>query len=584
MDYPWPRYDQVVVHDFIFGGMENVACTTMTDLLLVTEDAILDWDPDGLVAHELAHQWFGDLVTCQDWSQGWLNESWATVMEAVWWETDRTAEEAIWYRWETANGYFAEHGGRYRRPIVSYDFREPIDVFDRHLYNKGSCVLWTLRAELGDDAFWSGVKGYLNRHRHQTVHTRHFQRALEESSGRNLDGFFHQWVHSPGHPLLDVTLAAKGSLLTVNIKQTQGADDGVPEAFDLTLNLEVVYEDGDVQSIALPVDEKIRSWAVPVTKPVATVRVDPTFQVLAQITLHAPDAWLKLLLNDVCPVLSVRAARALMASDSPRAVESVAATLVNHRFHAVRSALAGALGKRGGQQSLDALCDALPNEEDPRVRAAISGALGGFPQLAAADALLADAERSFPTVQLHGAFLAALGQTRDSRALEVISENLDDDGWAFTVTRRGLAGLGASRNPKAMDVLLAHSRTGRPDRVRGAAAAALGTLADKCVDLRDASVERLIEMLREPGFSAQLVAIATLGRLRDERALGPLSQVHHTAPDGRTRRSAYEALVRIREGRDSEKGLAILKLRLEELEGTNQSLRSRIDKLEMTAE
>ncbi|MEO0604004.1 MAG: M1 family metallopeptidase, partial [Myxococcota bacterium] len=178
VDYPWPRYDQVVVDDFIFGGMENVACTTMTDSLLVDAKAAEEWSPDGLVAHELAHQWFGDLVTCQDWSQGWLNESWATFMEAVWWEHSRPTAEATWYRWNTAGGYLAEAQSRYRRPIVSYDFREPIDVFDRHLYNKGSCVLWTLRAKLGADAFWSGVKRYLTHHANTTVHTRHFQRAL----------------------------------------------------------------------------------------------------------------------------------------------------------------------------------------------------------------------------------------------------------------------------------------------------------------------------------------------------------------------------------------------------------------------
>ena len=122
--YPWPRYDQVVVHDFVFGGMENTACTTMTDLLLVPENAIDHWDPDGLVAHELAHQWFGDFVTCQDWSQGWLNESWATFMETQWWEQDRPKADATWYRYAQARGYLGEDSGRYRRSIVSYRFKE----------------------------------------------------------------------------------------------------------------------------------------------------------------------------------------------------------------------------------------------------------------------------------------------------------------------------------------------------------------------------------------------------------------------------------------------------------------------------
>ena len=105
-EFPWPRYDQVVVHDFIFGGMENTGCTTMTRALLVDDKAALEWEADGLVSHELAHQWFGDLVTCQDWSQGWLNESWATYMELVWFEHSRTSAEAAWFTYETARAYF----------------------------------------------------------------------------------------------------------------------------------------------------------------------------------------------------------------------------------------------------------------------------------------------------------------------------------------------------------------------------------------------------------------------------------------------------------------------------------------------
>ncbi|MBA2320002.1 MAG: hypothetical protein H0V89_02500, partial [Deltaproteobacteria bacterium] len=146
VDYPWPRYDQVVVDDFVFGGMENIACTTMIDALLVDERSVVEWDPDALVSHELAHQWFGDLVTCRDWSQSWLNESWATFMEFAWWEHARPTDEACWYRWERFETYLEEAGGRYRRPIISYEFREPMDVFDRHLYEKGGLVLTTLRA------------------------------------------------------------------------------------------------------------------------------------------------------------------------------------------------------------------------------------------------------------------------------------------------------------------------------------------------------------------------------------------------------------------------------------------------------
>ena len=175
--YPWPRYDQAVVRDFIFGGMENVAATTLTDAVLMDEVAAMDGDLDSLVVHELAHQWFGDLVTCVDWSQGWLNEGWATWSEHLWFRHDKGVDDADWHLFEQLELYLGEDSGRYRRPIVSYQFKAPIDLFDRHFYEKAALVLHTLRHQLGDTPFWAGVRLYLERHRYGTVHTREIGRA-----------------------------------------------------------------------------------------------------------------------------------------------------------------------------------------------------------------------------------------------------------------------------------------------------------------------------------------------------------------------------------------------------------------------
>jgi len=580
VDYPWPRYDTVVVHDFIFGGMENVACTTMTDVLLVDEKGILDWDPDGLVAHELAHQWFGDLVTCQDWSQGWLNESWATFMEAVWWEADREPVDAIWYRYETASDYFEEAGARYRRPIVSYRFREPIDVFDRHLYNKGSCVLWTLRAELGDTAFWAGVKVYLDRHRDQTVHTRHFQRALEDASGRNLDGFFEQWVHSPGHPVVDVLLGREDGLVTVAVKQKQSGDDGVPDIFHFSLRVVLLHADGTERVIDLPVRERERVWALPIDAEIASVRVDPGYRVLGQLAVSGPAGWLIQALSDEDPVVALRSAKGLLESDSSRGLAAVTAALSDHPFHGVRGAIAGLLAKRGGSAMRDALVQALEGEHDPRVCKALVNALGNFRDPVSADAILAVLGGDPPTWQLHGAALTALGSTRDPRARDAILAHIDVPCWSHWVPQRALIGLANTRDPAVLDTLLERTRIQWPDRVRGAAATALGRLADKVESVRDRSIERLVEMLSEPGFRSSMLAVAALGKLSDARSASALRTVHRTAPDGRMRRTAYEALVRVRRGRESKAGLEPVHRRIEELEAQNNKLRARLDKLE----
>ncbi len=571
--YPWPRYDQVVVNDFIFGGMENVACTTMTDLILVDAKAELEWAPDSLVAHELAHQWFGDLVTCRDWSQGWLNESWATYMEAVWWEKSRPAVEATLYRFHTAQKYHHEHDHRYARPIVTYDFKEPIDVFDRHLYNKGSCVLWTLRYELGDAAFWGGVRRYLETNAHSTVHTRDFQRALEEVSGASLEGFFQQWVHRAGHPTVTVKLSSDHGQLSVAVQQK------TEEPFTFDLGLEIV-ENEAARPIRLRVTEKDRTFVI--DAPAGThVRVDPGYRVLAEIRLEGPEAWLMALLEDRDPVMVVRAARSLLRKDPPRARRAVLDALAEHPEPVVRAELASVLGRRKDPEVVDRLAVRLAEEADPRARRAIAQALGVPESTTAADALLALlGEPALPTWQLEGAALVALGKTRDPRAPAVLRERLSRRSWADWVAQRAIEGLGHTRDPSVWPDLLGQTEGRCGDRTQAAAALALATLADDQGEaLRREVVDRLMKMTAEAGFRAQMAAMTGLGRLRDARALGVLSQVHSTAPDGRTRRVAYEAMARIRKGRTTEEGLATLRARVEQLAAENAKLRSRLDKL-----
>ena len=235
--YPWNKYAQVVVSDFIFGGMENTTATTMYEHILLDERAALDVTSDDLIAHELAHQWFGDLVTCRDWSEGWLNEGFATFMEHVWREKVLGRDE---YEYSIRNdlaAYLSEAAGRYRRAIVCQDYDAPLDLFDRHLYEKGGLTLHVLRTELGDALFWRGVSLYLHRHARGVVETRDLMRALEEVSGRSLGRRFEELVYKPGHAEVEIELSWSDGLLVLDAKQSQAATDGVPSVFEVPIVL-----------------------------------------------------------------------------------------------------------------------------------------------------------------------------------------------------------------------------------------------------------------------------------------------------------------------------------------------------------
>ena len=183
--YPWAKYSQVTVADFIFGGMENTSATTMTDSLLHDERAHLDFSTDSIVAHELAHQWWGDLLTCRDWAHGWLNEGFATYFDLLFKEHDLGVDEFRYGVYQDAQTYLAEDSGSYRRPIVSRVYNQPVDLFDRHLYEKGGLVLHMLRSVLGDALFWKAMAHYCQACRGKSVTTEDLQRCIDEATGRN---------------------------------------------------------------------------------------------------------------------------------------------------------------------------------------------------------------------------------------------------------------------------------------------------------------------------------------------------------------------------------------------------------------
>lgn len=579
--YPWARYDQVVVHEFIFGGMENVCATVLTDLTLTDDRAALDRDADDLIAHELAHQWFGDLVTCQDWSQAWLNEGWATWSEFIWASEDLGADEADLALWGKLQGYLGEDGGRYQRAITHYRFRNPIDLFDRHLYEKGGLVLQTLHATLGDDAFWAGVHSYLRRFACGSVHTRDFQRELERASGRNLDGFFQQFVHGAGHPVLKVSLDKGEELLTVTVKQTQSGPD-VAEVFHFPLQLRLVAEDGSVSELRLPVAERERTWAIPIAAAPARVEVDPRLRVLAALSVKAPKDWLIASLKaDSGVVGRIRAARALGKDGSGAAVAALADALRTEPFWGVRAEIAEQLGSRGDAPARAALLAGL-SDPHPKARRAVVAALGHIhhPEaVAALDALATDA--GDPSLLVVAEAARALGAQRADSLLPRCRALLDAHSWGKTLEKAGLAGLGASRSVAALPDLLQHSQDRVEPAQQAAAASALGQLAEEFEPARRDAVDRLMQLAAVAPFRVRLSAISALGQAGDPRATAVLSAVHQGDPDGRVARTAYEALRRLRAGdKGGRSDLSRLQDALQELREENRGLRARLDKLE----
>lgn len=243
--FPYNKYDQTVVANFNFGGMENITATTMAD----TE---IFFNPPGivedLVSHELAHSWFGDLVTCRNWSELWLNEGFATFMEAAYREKKYGRDDYLRKIREDAAQYFINEAVDKNRHGLFNTTANPKDdaIFDITTYQKGGAVIHTLRETVGTENFWKAINLYLNRHKFENVETPDLQKAMEEVSGKDLNWFFKQWVYNGGYPKLNVKQIYNPTTKSLNltVTQTQAVDKLTPEAFILPMEVEITTAAG----------------------------------------------------------------------------------------------------------------------------------------------------------------------------------------------------------------------------------------------------------------------------------------------------------------------------------------------------
>ncbi|MGD9560961.1 MAG: M1 family metallopeptidase [Pyrinomonadaceae bacterium] len=244
VDFPFSKYDQTIVSSFTFGGMENITATTMADSEIFLVNTPFGGAVEDLVSHELAHSWFGNLVTCRNWAELWLNEGFATFMEAAYREKAYGRKAYIFKIIGDAEQFKADDAVNTKRNgLFNRNAGNINALFDRPAttYNKGGAVIHTLREQIGDIAFWRGVNLYLNRHKHGNVESSDLREAMEETSGTDLGWFFDQWVYGLGSPSLTVRQAydRRSKTLTLTFRQTQKPNSLTPTAFRLPLDVEI---------------------------------------------------------------------------------------------------------------------------------------------------------------------------------------------------------------------------------------------------------------------------------------------------------------------------------------------------------
>jgi aminopeptidase N len=520
--YPWSQYAQTSVDDFMVGGMENTSATTLATSELVNPQLVseLRIGSDDVYSHELAHQWFGDLVTCKDWANLWLNEGFATYFEHYWLEQHYGADDAAYEFWRDASGWFRQRR-LYAVPIVNRNFTDSIE-YEGNIYTKGGWVLRMLRSQLGDEKFFAGLHNYLQTNRGQNVVTADLEKAIEQATSVNTDKFFHQWVYGAGAPEFDVsyTYDTAARQVKMNVKQIQKVE-GLVGIFDVPVDVEIATSSGR-KIFPIEVSQANQSFTFPSDGAPLMVLFDKGDKILKTVNFDKDPAMLIYQLKNAEDVPDrANAAVALGAlRDNPDAIAALGDAAQHDPFWGIRVEGLRALGRIGGGAAEKPILAAVTDEK-PWVREIAVGQLGRFSEDASLGSKLADVAANDKAYRVRVAGLESLGELKSANAYDILAAAVKSDSPDDSLRNAALAALGTLADPRAVPILTEWMAPGKPMQSRNAAITSLGGLDKKNKDITRA----LISYLDEPHFDLRLSVAIALARRGDTDAIGPLENL-----------------------------------------------------------
>ena len=520
VDYPWEKYAQSMVDDFVAGGMENSSATTNTSSSLRHPKLVPEFPTgeDDLISHELGHQWFGDLVTCKDWGDIWLNEGFATFMETVWSEAHFGKDQADYERWESARQWFGQ-SNLYSKPIVRHDFNDSGE-FDGNAYTKGGWVLYMLRHQLGEDAFYRGLKHYLEVNRGKNVVTADLSKAIEEATHTNVDQFFSQWLYGAGAPKLDLSYKYDDAKheVALSVKQTQKVEGRVG-LFRIPTEVEITTASGP-KLFPITVSKESQVFTFPTDSSPLLVLFDKGGHILKSAEFHKEKKeWLYQLKHATELADRADAVTALgKLKGEDDVVAALGDALRSDKAWGIRANAADALGQLGGSSASKQLLDALSTATEPWVRSHIVSALGNFKDNPAIVAKLNSIVVDDGSYRARAAAVQALGRLKAPGALATLDAAVAADSPDGFLRNAALRSLGSLDDDKAVPLLLQWSAPGKPIDSRTAAISSLARLQKDNKEI----TRQLAFYLSEPHFPVRFASIFALGTRGDASAIPAL--------------------------------------------------------------
>lgn len=284
--YPWNKYAQIVCRDYVSGAMENTSATLHGEHVQKTKRELLDDNQEGTIAHELFHQWFGDLVTAESWSNLTMNESFATFGEVIWREHDGGKDRGDKSRFEKLQSYLKSTKNGKSPALARYYYHDKEDMFDNISYAKGSLILYALKEQMGDVAFYQSLKKYLTENSFKTGEPQQLRLAMEEVTGKDWAPYFNQWYYQGGHPVLKITTRNAENSLLLNVAQVQ---DSTVQTFQVPLVVDVYTKNGKIRQ-TFQLNKRNAQFMIPLPAAVEFIDIDPEKTLVGQILIDKSDA------------------------------------------------------------------------------------------------------------------------------------------------------------------------------------------------------------------------------------------------------------------------------------------------------
>ena len=577
INYPYEKYSQVTVNKFAVGGMENSSCTTLTINTLHDERADMDYSSDPLVSHELAHQWFGDLVTCRDWQDIWLNEGFATYCEALYWEHSRGKDEYLYYVYLLFEDYFDEYKNKYARQIVTNFYAYQDDLFDRHTYEKGASIVHMIRNVLGEGRFRNCLKTYLKTFSNGVADTHDLRRIIEDKTGISFQRFFDQWVFNKGHPTLKIEIETRPDLISVRVEQIQ------ENLFDFQLEIKVSYDEIETHSSPsihlLRIKDRICIVEIHLEYGIDRIRwisIDPFLKILKEIKniVTSKEFLLRQLANAETIIERVDAARALKDYITSKTVEALGYAIINDNFWGVSVASAKSLGSIKSNDSYNKLKDCFLQVKHPKIRRAIIRALGNFRKQETIDLLKEVIESPKESYFVIMEAAIAIGKARVHEMIPCLVRLIDTKSFQNVIAQGAILGLREFKDDEDVAATLLEKTSKKyDDKIRETAAYSLGQFAK-----HGKIYTHLSHLLTDDCFRVRMNACRAFEESEIIKSVEELTYVAEHDIDNRIRRVAFEAIHKIRESNKS--NVAELVEELDKLKFSNAELLQRVERLD----